>query len=163
MKGTRTATLSGGVMRDILFATDFSGVADEAARVARDYAERFQARVHLFHVLSPGEVDATQLFSRTRDTLLPGVPVIMASTAGNPADEIVRYAAGHEIDVVVLGTHGRTGVSRLLLGSVAERVLCTAPCPVLVVPARGLTRTAGPGAGALSACEPPAAERLPRA
>jgi nucleotide-binding universal stress UspA family protein len=155
-------TEPGMSMHDILFATDFSDVADEAARVAREYAERFQARVHLFHVLSPGEVDVTQLFARTRETLLPGVPVIMSATAGHPADEIVRYAAGHAIDLVVMGTHGRTGVSRLLLGSVAERVLCTAPCPVLVVPARGHTHTDSVPAGTLSAPEPPATESLPR-
>ena len=144
-------------MRDILFATDFSETADDAARVARDYAERFQARIHLFHVFWPNEVDVTRLFARTRETLIPGVPVIMVVAAGNPADEIVRYAAGHQIDLVVLGTHGRTGVSRLLLGSVAERVLGTAPCPVLVVPARRGPATAVTPAGALAASAPPAA------
>lgn len=143
---------------NILFATDFSDLADEAARVARGYAELFQARIHLFHVFSPGELDVTRLLAHTRETLLPGVPTIIASTAGDPAEEIVRYAAEHGIDLVVLGTHGRTGVSRVLLGSVAERVLRTAPCPVLVVPE--LVRTAASMASAVTdeagtALEPP--------
>jgi nucleotide-binding universal stress UspA family protein len=125
---------------NILVATDFSDLADEAARVARDYAERFQACVHLFHVFAPGELDVTKLLAHTRETLMPGVPTIIATTAGDPADEILRYVAGHGIDLIVLGTHGRTGVSRVLLGSVAERVLRAAPCPVLVVPE--LARTA---------------------
>ena len=49
---------------------------------------------------------------------------------GDPATEIVRVAADHSADVIVMGTHGRTGLSRLLLGSVAEAVLRKAPCPV---------------------------------
>jgi len=52
---------------------------------------------------------------------------------GTPAGSIVEYAAGHDIDLVVMGTHGRGGVSHLLMGSVAERVVRTAPCPVLTV------------------------------
>jgi rhodanese-related sulfurtransferase len=63
------------------------------------------------------------------------VPVTMACTGGDPAEEIVRYAGRHPIDLIVVGSHGRTGFSRLLLGSVAERVVRTAPCPVLTVPA----------------------------
>ena len=52
---------------------------------------------------------------------------------GKPSDEIVRYAKEHEIDVVVMGTHGRQGVARAVLGSVAERVVRRASCPVLTV------------------------------
>ncbi len=54
-------------VREILLATDFSDLADEAARVARSYAERFDARVHLFHTLQSGEYDVTQLFAQTRE------------------------------------------------------------------------------------------------
>jgi hypothetical protein len=61
------------------------------------------------------------------------------------AIEIVRYADEHEIDLIVLGTHGRTGVSRALIGSVAERVVRTASCPVLTVPLRRRERTAPAG------------------
>jgi hypothetical protein len=62
------------------------------------------------------------------------IPVLVASQRGDAAEEIVRYARGHNIHLIVLGTHGRTGVSRVLMGSVAERVIRTAPCPVLTVP-----------------------------
>jgi nucleotide-binding universal stress UspA family protein len=53
------------------------------------------------------------------------------ATIGTPAWTIVEYATGHDIDLIVMGTHGRGGVSHLLMGSVAERVVRTAPCPVL--------------------------------
>ena len=119
---------------EILLATDFSDVADHATRVARGYAERLGARVHLFHVLSAGDYDVTRLLARTRDTLGDRVPVVIASAPGAPAEAIVRYAAANKISLVVVGTHGRTGFSRALLGSVAERVVRTAPCPVLTVP-----------------------------
>ena len=62
--------------------------------------------------------------------------------AGDPAGEIVRYAADAGIDVIVMGTHGRTGVDRLLLGSVAEKVMRDAPCSVLVVKLAKGTRAA---------------------
>jgi nucleotide-binding universal stress UspA family protein len=52
---------------------------------------------------------------------------------GTPSEEIVNYADEHEIDLIVMGTHGRTGVARVLLGSVAEKVVRKAPCPVLTV------------------------------
>jgi nucleotide-binding universal stress UspA family protein len=54
-------------------------------------------------------------------------------TAGSPAAAIVEYATGHDIDLLVLGTHGRGALSHLLMGSVAERVVRMAPCPVLTV------------------------------
>lgn len=52
---------------------------------------------------------------------------------GSPVDELVKYAEDHEIDLIVMGTHGRTGLSRLLMGSVAEGVLRRSPCPVLTI------------------------------
>jgi nucleotide-binding universal stress UspA family protein len=58
---------------------------------------------------------------------------IVATRVGSPYTEIVRYAAQHRIDLIVLGTHGRGPLGHLLLGSVAERVVRTAPCPVLTV------------------------------
>jgi nucleotide-binding universal stress UspA family protein len=55
---------------------------------------------------------------------------------GTPADRIVRAARAHHAAVIVIGTHGRTGLARVFLGSVAERVVGTAPCPVLTVRAK---------------------------
>jgi len=61
------------------------------------------------------------------------VPHETAITDGSPAKEIVRYATEHDCDLIVMGTHGRSGVDRLLLGSVAERVVRSSPVPVLTV------------------------------
>jgi nucleotide-binding universal stress UspA family protein len=63
----------------------------------------------------------------------PGIPVQHVFLIGDPAGEIVRYAADRGIDLIVMGTHGRTGLERLLMGSVAEKVMREAPCSVLVV------------------------------
>jgi len=62
------------------------------------------------------------------------VPVVTAVTAGLVAHQIVAYARRNTIDLIVIATHGRTGVSRMLLGSVAEAVVRHAPCRVLIVP-----------------------------
>lgn len=62
------------------------------------------------------------------------VPVETAIRDGNPSGEIVTYASEHDCDAVVMGTHGRGGIDRLLLGSVAERVVRVAPVPVVTVP-----------------------------
>jgi nucleotide-binding universal stress UspA family protein len=119
----------------ILVATDFSDEAEAAVRVAIDYARRLGAHLHILHVYSTGEVDVTRLLADTAASARPDVPVTVASTGGDAAAEILRYAARQPIDLIVVGTHGRTGMSRLLLGSVAERVVRGARCPVLAVPA----------------------------
>ena len=64
-------------------------------------------------------------------TVLRAVPVIRKSDA--PAEEIVKYAHAEHMDLIVMGTHGRPGFSHLLMGSVAEKVVRAAPCPVLTV------------------------------
>lgn len=122
--------------REILLATDFSEPSRAAARVAVEYARRFGARLHLLHVVSPTTDPAPRpTLEHLAEELGREVPVVTAVVSGLPvAEEIVRYARTHRIDLIVVGTHGRTGPSRLLLGSVAERVVRTAPCPVLAVP-----------------------------
>jgi hypothetical protein len=82
----------------------------------------------------PDEHGLRGVFNRVVADLGTTVPVVAVSHRGDAAEEIVRYARLHGIDLIVLGTHGRTGVSRVLMGSVAERVVRTAPCPVLTVP-----------------------------
>jgi nucleotide-binding universal stress UspA family protein len=121
-------------VREILFATDFSASSEAAARVALEYARRFGARLHILHVVWGG-TDPTMLpvLTGLGEELQKEVPVVTAVESGSPAGQIVRYAERHAIDLIVLGTHGRTGVTRALLGSVAERVVRTAPCPVLTV------------------------------
>lgn len=123
-------------VRELLFATDFSPCSDAAVQVARECARRFSARLHILHVLWAG-ADRTMppLLNKLADELGGDVPVVTAVESGAPAEQIVRYAVRHGIDLIVVGTHGRTGFTRALLGSVAERVARTAPCPVLTVPA----------------------------
>ena len=126
-----TATMP---VREILVATDFSDEAEAAVRLAVEYARRFGARLHVLHVFSHGEVEVTRLLADTAALAAPDVAVTMSSIAGDPAEEILHYAQRHPVDLIVVGTHGRSGFSRVLLGSVAERVVRGATTPVLTVP-----------------------------
>lgn len=121
-------------VREILAATDFSEQGEAAIRTALVYGAALGARVHVLHVTWPLDRDVTMLLQRYAADAPPGVTVVTATAGGDPAREIVKYATRHGIDLIVLGTHGRSGVSRVLLGSVSERVARTAPCPVLTVP-----------------------------
>jgi nucleotide-binding universal stress UspA family protein len=129
---------------EILVATDFSQASGTAVRVAHAYARAFQVRLHVLHVTRLDEPGLTKLFAQIVDELGTAVPVLMAAHAGDPAGEIVGYAKRCNVDLIVMGTHGRTGFSRVLLGSVAERVARTAPCPVLVVPLAAAPATEEP-------------------
>jgi nucleotide-binding universal stress UspA family protein len=146
-------------IRSILAPTDFSKHAAKAVRYACLLAERFGAELHLLHVLSdivpvgpdpmmtpvlPPEyyVEAKEQSLQVLDkTLEPdwGRPggVETAVTWGEPVEEIVAYARDHAVDLIVVATHGRTGLSHVLLGSVAERIVREAPCPVLTIRDRG--------------------------
>ncbi len=143
-------------IRHILVPTDFSTTSDAALDYARDVAERFGATLHLLHVLQDPFVNGP-LVSEAYLTETPGVRTTILEDAksriahrltardvqsfnahadvifGRGAETIVEYAADRGIDLIVMGTHGRTGVAHLLLGSVAERVVRTAHCPVLTV------------------------------
>lgn len=146
--------------RQILVATDFSDNAEAALGVAVRYARELHARLHLLHVFWGGEVEVTQLLADAVAQAGPDVPVTVAGTGGDPAEEILRYATRHPIDLIVVGTHGRTGMSRVLLGSVAERVMRGARCPVLVVPApAGLTAASGVAPAAEETVSPAPARR----
>ena len=123
-------------VRDILFATDFSGVSEAAGRTAADLARRFGARLHVLHVV-PRYFDCDAPRPELEDAVAalgPGLSVTPLVTAGLAAPAIVAYAVVHRVDLIVLGTHSRTGFSHLLLGSVAEAVIRHATCPVLTVP-----------------------------
>ncbi len=122
---------------DIVFATDFSRCSAAAAKIAASYARTLNARLHILHVTLPtaGKRHLDSL-KEIKEDMPAGIPVVTAVEAGSPAAQIVRYAGRCGADLIVVGTHGRTGVSRAILGSVAERVVRTAPCPVLTVPMR---------------------------
>lgn len=131
----------------ILVPTDFSLTADAALDYARALAAKFGASLHLLHVLedpvtsdplTPTSAPEASTFQSTllddarlrlAHRALPGPLAQMRATT----DAIAEYAATHGIDLIVMGTHGRAGVAHLLIGSVAERVVRTAPCPVLTV------------------------------
>ena len=141
----------------ILVPTDFSATADAALDYAYVLAERFGAPIELLHVLDDPFVadgmaaeayisEAPVLRSamlreaqerlRHRATTREGVTQIATEVLfGHGARTIAEYAAERGVDLIVMGTHGRTGFAHLLLGSVAERLVRTAPCPVLTVKA----------------------------
>jgi universal stress protein A len=137
----------------ILVATDFSPTSGRAVEYARMLAHRFNASLHLLHVVEDPVVAAawseayavdvaalrerlktdaeTQMAGLAR--VLPDIAVTTEVLVGSPARVITMVAADREIGLIVMGTHGRSGVTHWLLGSVAERVVRTAPCPVLTV------------------------------
>jgi nucleotide-binding universal stress UspA family protein len=123
--------------RTIVLATDFSPAVREAERLAGELARQAGATLHLVHVLpllsSTGE--AAQRLASVEGALGPGLKRVTALLFGSAARAIVTYAHDQGADLIVVGTHGRTGVSRMLMGSVAEAVARLAPCPVLTVPA----------------------------
>jgi len=145
-------------LNHILVATDFSEAADVALAYGRALARRFGATLHVLHVVEdwgarfaefPIYIDDLgrlrieeeaaararlhMLLSEEDRQALPAKAVVLTSTS--PAATIVAYArdAMPRIDCIVMGTHGRGAVAHLVMGSVAERVVRAAPCPVLTV------------------------------
>lgn len=140
-------------MTRVLVPLDDSPLASRALEHALDSWP--DAEVTVLHVVDPidaiyesevgGPVDAERwyesrvaateaLFDRARERAAEaGVPIRTATAVGKPGREIVRYVADHDIDHVVMGSHGRRGVERLVLGSVAERVLRRSDAVVTVI------------------------------
>jgi nucleotide-binding universal stress UspA family protein len=146
--------------RNILAATDFSPASETALQYARELARAFGSTLHVVHVISEPFPEATSpayspeagntyqaLLDAAREQLheiatardLTNVALTEhLITSASPAMAILDCAKANNIDLIVVGTHGRTGVAHFLLGSVAEKVVRSAPCPVLTVrqPAR---------------------------
>jgi nucleotide-binding universal stress UspA family protein len=135
-------------IKTILHPTDFSKPSEYALRFACALARDYQARLVLVHVVEPpvyyGELGMTvplpsdfhEHLHERLSKLVPansGVPVETILMEGNAAKEILRVADDRHCDLIVLGTHGRTGVSRVLLGSVAEDVIRHSRLPVLTL------------------------------
>ena len=137
----------------ILVPMDFSPAALRAVELAADFARQAgPAQLILVHayfvplevealaVLGPEKImediraraaeDLEQILVRLQDT---GVSAEYEASAGSPDEVVVRLARDKQVDLIVMGTRGRTGLAHALLGSVAERVIRTAPCPVLTV------------------------------
>ena len=123
-------------VRDLVFATDFSDPAEAAGRIARELALELGARLHIVHVTPQGaDPGAAALdLAEAAHHIGKGIRAETALLSGPTAREIVGYARDKQAGIIVIGTHGRTGASRLLLGSVAEAVIRLAPCLVLTVP-----------------------------
>lgn len=132
--------------KKILFPTDFSPSSDEALKLATSLARDMGATLLIVHVeelpLATGGAEylysvpepATQQLREMLNEVLPTdpkVPVEHMLLAGDAAEAIVSTADAEHCDMIVLGTHGRRGLTRLLMGSVAEAVVRRANCPVL--------------------------------
>jgi universal stress protein A len=137
-------------IKSILAPTDFSPHSEQAVRYACRLAERLDSELHLLHVLSeivPAGPDerAQETLDRSLDPSWgkPG-KVTRAVRWGSPVESIVSYAVDHRVDLVIISTHGRTGLSHVLLGSVAERIVREAPCPVLTIRDRSGARPVAP-------------------
>ena len=139
----------------VLFATDFSEASDAALEYATAMAGAFHASLHVLHVLE--DLAAHAWTTEVYVAALPGVHEEMERQArerleqilspeqraaysaelvlrtGSPFVEVVRYARDEKMDLIVLGTHGRGAIAHMLLGSVAERVVRKAHCPVITV------------------------------
>lgn len=136
----------------ILFPTDGSECADAALDHAIDHAKRHDATLQALYVadvrevghaapaVSPGRVrdalyeSGQEVLERVANTAQDaGVDVQTTVTEGTPESEILEFAGRDDVDLVVMGTHGRSGLDRYLIGSVAERVVRSSPVPVLTV------------------------------
>jgi nucleotide-binding universal stress UspA family protein len=132
-------------VKKILYATDFSSYSNQAYFHAIALAESHGASLSILFVYAPssgtpdasgGSVEGRQHWRDLLQQIRPvneKIPVHHVVLEGDPATEIVRYAADAGMDLIVMGTHGRTGLERLLMGSVAEKVMREALCSVLVV------------------------------
>lgn len=140
----------------ILWPTDFSDLSLQAARYARGLRDLFDAELHVLHIVTPPlapdisitlpadvptDYNDDRLLAACRqrlddlvNELFADVPRLVSDTfIGHPWSGICDYAERHHMDLLVVSTHGRTGLQHVLIGSTAERIVQHAPCPVLVV------------------------------
>lgn len=146
---TKTALLG---IRKILVPSDFSTASNHAFKYALRFGQEFGAELILIHILAPSlsptfaglpgapafsedEVSfaETNLRAWTASAGKASVSAKLAVRVGLPAHEIVEAAKDHDVDLVIIATHGDTGWKHFCIGSTAERVVRAAPCPVLVV------------------------------
>jgi nucleotide-binding universal stress UspA family protein len=140
-------------VKSILFPTDFSHYNDAALKLASTLAAEAGAVLHIVHVHDVRDLNAVMgegsylYASTTWDTqqheaeerlkqiepTVPGVKFEHECLTGIPEREILDFAETNDVDMIVMASHGRTGLSRLLMGSIAEAVMRKARCPVLIV------------------------------
>jgi nucleotide-binding universal stress UspA family protein len=135
-------------VRGILHPTDFSDLSDNAFRLACCMAQDYQAPLHVLHVATSFEAYKSELvFKKRSEQYLakdweklgeyhwPGIEIRRYLEEGEAAEQILRISNSLPCDFIVMGSHGRSGLPRLLLGSVAEHVLREAACQVIIVKA----------------------------
>jgi nucleotide-binding universal stress UspA family protein len=139
-------------VRKILLATDFSSASEKAGSYAKALARRFSSTVEIAHVFDPSVVTSyeeaiiglmlkerrqisKEKLERLRDDFSScGIETRMISPDGHrPASELLRIAKEEDVDLIVAGTHSKSGVEKLVLGSAAEELIRSAQCPVLTV------------------------------
>jgi nucleotide-binding universal stress UspA family protein len=138
-------------VRRVLVPVDFSEASDAAIQHAKEIAQTYGAEIDLLHVVEepfyPPAYGPDVMTFPTQDVVervekqlaemaredIGYEHVMISATTGSPSNEILNYVDENEVDLVVLATHGRTGLDHILLGSVAERVLRQSPTPVFVV------------------------------
>lgn len=141
-------------IKKILVPTDFSDLSVEAVRYAMSLSEMYGADLVLFHAVDDAPVLAFHTMELTSDFVLDDTAktaerhleefarshdirshygLSLVIRRGNPYDEITRYASEENVDLIVMATHGRTGLAHVLLGSVAEKVVQHADIPVLTI------------------------------
>ena len=146
-------------IKQILVPTDFSENAQHAVDYAIDLAKHCSAKLHLLHTpviptyllmdlsYSPGPEAVTRILNDAQDALdsqakgiaAAGIEHFTAIREGTVHEVIRDYAKEHDVDLVIVGTHGRTGVTKLMYGSVTERVIKTVHTPIIIVPTQGGT------------------------
>jgi len=142
-------------LKNVLVPTDFSETSDSALRYGKALASAFGATLHVVHVVEepygqPWAVEAygfslaalqdewikdaqARLAASVTDEEKKTLKTTTTTVLGHPVMEVLRYAKDNNIDLIVMGTHGRGPLGHVVLGSVAERVVRKAPCPVLTV------------------------------
>jgi len=143
-------------LRNILLPTDFSEPSLQATVYAVELAQKFGATLHVLNVIEDPKINLPmfesvpvpsreefETYAQTRldNWILPedaaGLEIETRWVHGRPFVEILNDAKKNDIDLIVLGTHGRSAVTQVLMGSVAEKIVRKAPCPVLTVRPKG--------------------------
>lgn len=145
-------------VKNILVPTDFSNYAHNALIQAADVAKKYQAKIYLLHVIDayiqqcvvdyclPTEVvnqlqreSAKQTKTKLEDEIqdvtsrVSGVEIVPASASGTPFEEIMKFQEENSIDLIVIAAHGKTGLLNNLMGSVSDKIVRSARCPVMVI------------------------------
>ena len=136
-------------VKKILAPIDFSEYSMEALRGAMELAKDLDGELHIVHVVAPHFALLDKMREQARETLMVeeaeeelarirkddcgnSAKVVTQVMVGPPVPKLVEYATQQQIDLILLATHGRTGIEHLMIGSVAEKLVRDAPCSVLV-------------------------------